>query len=170
MTRDNRIDETFFPSKMTNASESEQDVTSSKETTQDYAAKVLLHNATAPRVNTDLMIYSTIAGRHPGKHITIVPNQVCNILGFQASGKVKITPNKSNGTPFGPLAWQLYAPPSSRLDGGDGKIGENVIFGRYDVLWEGRPEPYELYVVEGRDGTGVGCDPIVSKKNTNLTS
>jgi len=121
----------------------------------DPVADELIRNATAPRVNTDLMVHASLERLHPGKYITTVPSTAGNVWEFAASGTIKIVPSQSNGTTSGPLVRKQYVPASHRWDKGDGELNERILFGRYELLWEGFPEPFDLYVVEGRDGVMV---------------
>ena len=117
---------------------------------KDPIAAWYFNNAEAERVSTDTALVGRLERLYPKKHITIVPEGSCNLLAYAASGNAIITPDNDNITHSGPLAWDLYLPPASRLDGGSGGVGKRVLFGKYKLAWS----DYEfiLYLVEGRDG------------------
>jgi transitional endoplasmic reticulum ATPase len=119
---------------------------------RDGAATEYLHNAQAPRVNTDVVTLTTLERMYPDKKITVVPEISCSLLAFAAAGHAVAVPDdESNATNSGPLTWQIYVPPASRLNGGSGSVASNVLFGKYKYTWG----DYEfiLYLVDGRDGT-----------------
>jgi transitional endoplasmic reticulum ATPase len=126
---------------------------SSNGSLKDGAALEYLHNAQAPRVNTDIAVLTALERMYPDKKITVVPENSCNLLAYAAAGfAVAIPDDDSNGSKDGPLTWQLYVPPPSRLNGGSGAIANNILFGKYKYTWG----DYEfiLYLIEGRDGSG----------------
>jgi transitional endoplasmic reticulum ATPase len=117
------------------------------------AADTYIRNGQAPRINTDILIYSELQRLYPKNHIRITPASSCNILSFAATGHAKATPDPdANGTPFGPLEWINYLAPESRLNGGSGRLQNTILFGKYSVKW--LDQEFTLYVVDGRDGTG----------------
>jgi transitional endoplasmic reticulum ATPase len=120
-------------------------------TSKDPAAAWYFNNATAERVSTDTALVGRLERLYPKKHITIVPESSCNLLAYAASGNAIIIPDNDNITQSGPLEWELYLPPASRLDGGSGGLAKRILFGKYKLAWG----DYEfiLYIVEGRDGT-----------------
>src|SRR4051794_40110786 len=91
----------------------------------DPIADEYLHNASGPRVNTDLHVYASLQRLHPEKHITMTPSQT--IMGFEESGKLKIVPAKTNATKSGPLVSTQYSSSSRK----EAKISEHVLFGRH---------------------------------------
>jgi transitional endoplasmic reticulum ATPase len=119
---------------------------------KDAVAVEYLHNAQAPRINTDITVLMALEREYPDKRITVIPEYSCNLLSFAASGHaIAIPDNDSSATNAGSLAWQIYIAPGSRLNGGTGAIANNVLFGKYKYQW-GDYE-YILYLIEGRDGT-----------------
>jgi transitional endoplasmic reticulum ATPase len=125
---------------------------SSNTSFRDGAALEYLHNAQAPRINTDITVHTTLERMYPDKQITVIPEYSCNLLAYAAAGHAVAIPEDQNGTKDGPLAWLSYVPPSSRLNGGSGAIASTVLFGKYKYTW-GDYE-YILYLVDGRDGSG----------------
>jgi hypothetical protein len=132
---------------------------------KDAAAVNYLHNAEAPRINTDSLILSSLEQLYPEQRITIVPEQSCNFLAFAAAGHAIALPDPdTNATASGPLEWLIYVAPASRLDGSPGVVASSVRFGKYKFSW--RDFDFVLYLVEGRDGTG--AYPVV--RNNYLIS
>jgi transitional endoplasmic reticulum ATPase len=132
---------------------------------KDSVAVDYLHNAEAPRINTDSLILSSLEQLYPKKRITIVPEQSCNLLAFAAAGHAIAIPDpEANATEFGPFEWHTYRPPASRLDGSPGVIGKNILFGRYKFSW--RSHDFILYLVDGRDGSS----PFPAIRNNYIIS
>lgn len=132
-----------------------------------------LQHGRAQRINTDNTIYTALRTRYPDQEISIVPESSCNILAFGASGQVKVTPDPDfNGTHYGPLQWSIYREPQSRLNGSTGNIVKEVLFGKYDVEWEG--QKFVLFLVDGRDGSGsypvVRNNYIIAPHRSNVES
>jgi transitional endoplasmic reticulum ATPase len=124
----------------------------SKGSFRDGAALEYLHNAQAPRINTDIVVHTTLERMYPDKKITTIPELSCNLLAYAAAGHAVAVPDDdSNASKDGPLVWQSYIPASSRLDGGSGAIGTTVLFGKFKYTW-GDYE-YILYLIDGRDGS-----------------
>ncbi|KAF2429739.1 P-loop containing nucleoside triphosphate hydrolase protein [Tothia fuscella] len=123
---------------------------SSSSKSKDHTAAVYYHQGDAPRVNTDLVIIQSLEKQYPGKEIITVPESSCNLLAFAASGIATAIPDEKNATDSGPLKWDYYFPPASRLEGGSGVIGSNVLFGKYKYIY--KDYEYILYIVDGRDG------------------
>lgn len=118
---------------------------------KDPIARWYFENAAAERVSTDTALVTRLEHLYPKKHITVVPEASCNFFAYASSGNIAITPDNDNITHSGPLEWDIYVPPASRLDGGSGQLGKKVIFGKYNLAWG--DYSFILYVVEGRDGT-----------------
>lgn len=49
------------------------------------------------------------------------------------------------------MTWHVYLPPSRRMDGNEGAVGEKIVFGKYEYAY-GKHDLL-LYVVDARDGT-----------------
>jgi len=84
--------------------------------------------------NTSLVISERIRELYPHKHVTIVQSRHCDILGFAAAGHADVRLITSDQS-F--LPTRTYSPPSSRMEGGEGKLGEDVSIGQYEYEWEG---------------------------------
>ncbi|KAM3415998.1 hypothetical protein BST61_g9486 [Cercospora zeina] len=103
-------------------------------------------HSSANRVNTDAVIVESIRAEYPELHLTVVPRKGCNILGYAAAGHAGVSPL---GNAKDRLAWRIYVPPASRLNG-KGYTGDAVKFGKYLVDW--RNKEFIVYVADGRDG------------------
>jgi transitional endoplasmic reticulum ATPase len=117
---------------------------------KDPVADWYFKNANAERISTETALVRRLERLYPQKHITIVPEASCNLLAYAASGNATIIPDNDNITNSGPLEWEVYLPPTSRLDGGSGHLGKKVLFGKYKLIWS--DYEFVLYLVEGRDG------------------
>ncbi|RMZ90405.1 hypothetical protein DV736_g2362, partial [Chaetothyriales sp. CBS 134916] len=106
-------------------------------------------HASAPRINTDIRLYSSIKSAHPGLELTIVPEGSANLKSYAArvgsDASIRDVPQPNHA-----LSWLIYSPPSKRLDGGSGDLSRKVFFDSYLYRWSG----YEflVYYVDGRDG------------------
>lgn len=120
-------------------------------TSRDGPAQEYFEHSSAPRVNTDVTILSSIEVQHPNRHISIIPEYSVDLLAFAAAGHALALPDpKVNGTDSGPLKWTAYLPPARRIDGQKGALAERILFGKYKYAhWTSE---FTLYVVEGRDG------------------
>ncbi|ETI28414.1 hypothetical protein G647_00863 [Cladophialophora carrionii CBS 160.54] len=134
-------------------------------------AGAYFRNATAPRVDTDAVIYESIATAHPGVPITTVPEWSCNLRAYAAAGhgvletvEAQSPSSASSSTPSAAdpksdakhiwpstLRWTVYLPPMRRLDGGEGVVADEVFFETCTYTWEGFT--FLVYFAEGRDGT-----------------
>ncbi|KYG42276.1 hypothetical protein M433DRAFT_26991 [Acidomyces richmondensis BFW] len=90
------------------------------------------------RTNTSLAIFEQIRELHPNKHVTIVEPRHCDILGFAAAGHAKVR-LLTTGESF--MSTRTYSPPGSRMEGGDGKLGDDVDIGQYEYEWQGTQFP-----------------------------
>ncbi|OCT53955.1 ATP-dependent Zn protease [Cladophialophora carrionii] len=135
-------------------------------------AATYFRHATAPRVDTDAVIYDSIATAHPGVPITTVPDWSCNLRAYAAAGHGVLetveapSPSSSSASSSTPsaadpkpdakhiwpstLRWTVYLPPTRRLDGGEGVVADEVFFETCTYTWEGFT--FLVYFSEGRDG------------------
>ncbi|KAF1827891.1 P-loop containing nucleoside triphosphate hydrolase protein [Dissoconium aciculare CBS 342.82] len=98
--------------------------------TRGGAATKYFDHASAPRVNTDIIVVEALRREYPQLHLTVVPQFNCNILGFAAAGNAAAAPIDSEQDR---LSTRTYSAPPSRLD---------------------ESREYVIFVAEGRDGTG----------------
>lgn len=122
---------------------------------QDRPAQEFLENASAQRVDTDAVIAEAIREQYPHLHLTITPENSCNLLSYAAAGHASVVPiaeSSGAGSSSTSLKWRRYAPPGKRMDNQPGVLYDQIIFGKYTYSWKN----YEfiLYIVDGRDGTG----------------
>ncbi|EXJ64475.1 hypothetical protein A1O7_00811 [Cladophialophora yegresii CBS 114405] len=126
-------------------------------------AGTYFRHATAPRLDTDAVIYDSIANAHPGVPITTVPEWSCNLRAYAAAGHGMLetveqahppsADSKSDRKHSWPstLRWTVFLPPTRRLDGGEGIVADEVFFETCTYTWEGFT--FLVYFSEGRDGT-----------------
>lgn len=118
----------------------------------------------AERVNTDAVVARALKERYPHLQLVIVPEFFppelgCNLLGFAGAGHATAVPLEKDDRGDGDggsqvpqsLRWKVYLPPSRKLDGEKGLLGESVLFGKYLYKWDGAE--FLVYLVDGRDGT-----------------
>jgi AAA+ superfamily predicted ATPase len=91
------------------------------------------NHCSAERIDTDFEITVAIRERHPDAHVTTADPNECDLLGFAKAGHLKAT-LRTEGDKF--LAKRIYSPPATRLEGGDGTLGEKVDFGYFEAEYE----------------------------------
>ncbi|KAG9550002.1 P-loop containing nucleoside triphosphate hydrolase protein, partial [Aureobasidium melanogenum] len=110
-------------------------------------SNVYFEHASARRVDTNAVLVEAIRREYPQLHLTVTPTYSCNLLAFAASGKAAAAPiDKENDR----LYVQHFSPPAKRLNGDNGRLVEDVRFGKFLIDWAGKE--YVVYVAEGRDG------------------
>lgn len=118
----------------------------------DATSREFYQHSSGQRVYTDALIADSLRNQHPQLPLTIVPISSlgfpCDFLAYAASGHATATPVTEDGT--NALSWRYFVPPARRMDGDNGAIADNVIFGKYMYEWEGNE--FMMYVVSGRDG------------------
>jgi len=102
------------------------------------------------RTNTELTVLETFREIHSDKHITVVSPQSCDFLGYAQAGHAHAQ-LITDGDSF--VSQRTYKAPASRLESGDGKLGDNVIFGHYDYTFQGSHFPF--YLLEWNEATGL---------------
>ncbi|KAL8848377.1 MAG: hypothetical protein Q9221_006576 [Calogaya cf. arnoldii] len=115
-------------------------------------------NATAPRVNSNVVLTSTLRKEYPNLHLTISPTYSSNLLAFAAAGHASASPASTNSSepasspnPLpSDLKWRRYIPPPARVSPFPGVLVDTVKFGRYIYTW--REYEYILYNVVGGHG------------------
>lgn len=98
------------------------------------------------RTHTELWLYEQIRSCHPDKHITAVGPRIVNLLDWSRAGYAECTLNRS-GDNF--VSSREYAAPRTRMEGGDGFLGEDVTFGLYELVWQG--QSFTFYTIEWPD-------------------
>ncbi|KAI0110449.1 P-loop containing nucleoside triphosphate hydrolase protein [Nemania sp. FL0031] len=122
---------------------------------------VWFRHSAGQRINTDVVIAQSLARQYAGLKLTIAPpTNGLSLLRYAEAGHAVCKPlpqapgedsNSGNSTGvFSPLAWTVYEPPRSRLDGDPGALGQELHFGHFEYSWRGHD--FILYVVDGRDG------------------
>lgn len=103
-------------------------------------------HCSADRTNTDLAITVAIREHHQHDHVTSISAYNCDLLGFANAGNIDVS-LRTEGDNF--LAQRTYAPPTTRLEGGQGTLGNKVSFGFYDATYQG--EKFNFYEARWRD-------------------
>lgn len=121
-------------------------------------------HCSADRINTDLAVTIAIRQRHADAHITSVSSYSCDLLGFAGAGHLEAR-LRIEGDNF--LATRTYSPPTTRLEDGQGSLGQKVGFGLYEASYEGRE--FCFYEARWRDeffGSGTKNYYILSDKSS----
>ena len=121
----------------------------------ESVAGAFFQHSTAPRVNTDALIYDTIANAHPGVTITVLPEWNCSLRAYASAGLASIesAESKDIDAKIWPdsLKWTYFLPPMKRLDGGQGIVAEEAFFESFYYRWQSFT--FLVYFIDGRDGT-----------------
>ncbi|KAK3986401.1 putative ATPase [Cladorrhinum sp. PSN332] len=123
--------------------------------TVDLTTHRFFKHSSAPRISTDTVIAASLKKQYPNLHLSIIPSYGVNLFGYAtATGNATFTQishdDESNGLPSD-LTWKLYLPPARRIDGSQGGIVQDLIFGKF--LYKYKGAEFILYVVDGRDGS-----------------
>ncbi|KIV80914.1 hypothetical protein PV11_08380 [Exophiala sideris] len=117
-------------------------------------SKAYFQNASAPRINTDAVIFNSIRREHPGVDITNVPEFSANLKAYAAAGHgtIEKIEQTAAGQKIWPdsLKWTLFIPPTNRLTGGNGTLVEITQFESYLYTWN--QMSFLVYYANGRDG------------------
>lgn len=117
-------------------------------------SKTFFKHATAPRVDTDVVIFNSIQNEHPGVPITTVPEYNANLKAFAAAGHATIETIKDAEADQkiwpDSLKWTLFSPPIKRLGGDNGHIAELTYFESYLYKWN--DVTFLVYYVVGHVG------------------
>ena len=98
------------------------------------------------RVHTDLATIVAIRNAHPDCHVTPVNARSCDLAGF-ANGGHGTANIQCEGDNF--IQERTYNPPRTRLEEGDGTLGDRVHFGFYRAAFF--DQPFEFYHAQWRD-------------------
>jgi len=112
------------------------------------ASRTYFDNASAPRVNTDIVIVEALRRQYPQLHLTVVPQSTCQLLNFAADGNAATSPIDSEKER---LIWRSYIPTPRRIDGYQDGLADVVQFGKF--LLEYKNREFIVFVVNGRDGS-----------------
>ncbi|KAK5127612.1 hypothetical protein LTR85_006952 [Meristemomyces frigidus] len=91
------------------------------------------------RTNTELAVLEAIREIHSDKHITRVLPSSCDLLGFAKAGHASAHLTTSGDSL---LSIRSYQTPGSRLEGGEGTLGDSVSFGHYEYKYHDRDLPF----------------------------
>jgi len=101
------------------------------------------------RTNTELSVVELIRAIHSDKHVTTVSPHTVDLIGYAAAGHAEahlITAGDSY------QSTRVYQAPETRMEAGEGKLGDSVDFGHYEYKWQGQYFP--MYHVEWNDDFG----------------
>ncbi|KAK5078393.1 hypothetical protein LTR64_003196 [Lithohypha guttulata] len=145
------------------------------------ASSAYFHNASGERISTDVYMYNAIKRAHPDVHVIDSNAFNANIPTYvfaTGDGSVEVLDSGINiqESAFEDLTKEQkhafatsinhieYIPPVRRLDGGNGILGIDVVFGKFLVRWGGME--FLIYISDGRDGTA----PYTVKRQYIVTS
>ncbi|GAB7338409.1 hypothetical protein MBLNU457_4702t1 [Dothideomycetes sp. NU457] len=111
------------------------------------ASRTFFENASAQRVNTDIVIVEALRRQYPQLHLTVVPERTCQLLNFAADGNAAISPIDDEKDR---LTWKYYRPTARRIDGYQDGFSDDVKFGKF--LCDYKKREFIIFVVNGRDG------------------
>jgi AAA+ superfamily predicted ATPase len=114
---------------------------------RSVAAQAFFDNATATRINTEIVIAEALRKQYPQLHLTVVRKPACDILGFASAGNAAVAPIDNENDRH---STRWYSAPANRLDGSKGSLSDSVVFGKFLVDW--RKKEYVVFVADGRDG------------------
>ncbi|KAB5531170.1 P-loop containing nucleoside triphosphate hydrolase protein [Coniochaeta sp. 2T2.1] len=114
------------------------------------ATAVFLDHSSAPRISTDTLISRALKAQYPKLELTVVQEYNCQLLAFAAAGHATVQQVADTDADPATLSWKAYYPPARRLDGGNGALGEQPIFSKYNYSWNGHE--FTVYFFDGRDG------------------
>ena len=120
-------------------------------------------NTTAPRIDTDALVFKSIQAAHPNSTITIVPEFSCPLKAWAVSdpsSRATITPLSPSDT----LSWTLFIPPRRRLDEGTGFLARETFYEKFLLSYANTD--FLVYFADGRDGTS----PYVVIRNQYIVS
>ncbi|KAI5197470.1 P-loop containing nucleoside triphosphate hydrolase protein [Aureobasidium subglaciale] len=104
-------------------------------------------HASGVRVDTSAVLIEAIRREYPQLHLTVTPAFEANLIQFAASGNAALAPiDKENDR----LYIKNFAPPTRRLDGDNGRLIDDIKFGKFLIDWDGKE--YVVYIADGRDG------------------
>ena len=118
----------------------------------DGTARQFFHHSSGRRVNTDATIAKALKSEYPDLRLVISPSLGVDLLGYASAGHASFTSvDQADSSLPSSLIWQVYLPPSRRIDGSPGRLAQDVIFAKFLYQWQ--DTEFILYMVDGRDGT-----------------
>lgn len=81
-------------------------------------------------------------------HLTVTPAYSCNLVAWASAGNAGLAQIDNEKDRMG---WRLFIPPATRLNGGNGHLGDQIMIGKYLLDWKNKE--YVVYLINGRDGT-----------------
>ncbi|KAH6654764.1 ATPase [Truncatella angustata] len=123
----------------------------SKDHGEDATTRAYFKHSSARRTNTDAYITAALTKQYPNLEIVVTPAGNVNLLSYATAGNASFEPlqDSTSGLPDS-LQLDLYIPPTRRLDGALGGLGEMTLFGKYLYKW--KDDDFIVYLIDGRDG------------------
>lgn len=108
-------------------------------------------HSSAHRVSTETVVAQALKAQYPSLTLTVTPSRTTPLLSYAASGHAESTPLSDKDVSPPSISQKSYIPPTRRLDGAIGSLGENLSFGKFLFKWAGKE--FIVYLIDGRDGT-----------------
>ena len=120
------------------------------------------HNA-GLQISSETAIVSSLRGRYPDWTVTVTPHQT-GLLAFARAGQAKAELDTKTESLS---AWRLHTPPSQRISQEEGKMTDQIHFGKFDYEWNG--EVFIVYSAKFQQGFGqVKNEYILHKRDHGL--
>lgn len=118
---------------------------------EDETSRAFFKHSSGRRTNTDAFITAAISKQYPNLELVVTPAANSNLLAYAQAGYANFERIEENeGTLPDSLQLDLYIPPSRRLDGALGGLGEQMLFGKFLYKWKN--DDFIIYLIDGRDG------------------
>jgi AAA+ superfamily predicted ATPase len=117
---------------------------------RSVACQAYFDHASAPRVNTEIVIVKALRDQYPQLHLTVVNRYNCDIIRFASAGNAAVAPIDNENDR---LSTRRYNAPGSRLEDSKGSLADTIEFGKFLVDW--RKKEFVVFVADGRDGSGL---------------
>lgn len=105
--------------------------------------------SSAKRSDTEINVLEFIRNIHPDHHITAVNKRYADLVTYAQAGNAEAHLIRERDEV---ISSRLYAPPATRMEGGDGKLGESVTFGLYNYTFKG--EKLHVYYITWQTNCG----------------
>lgn len=89
--------------------------------------------SSAKRSDPELNLIEFVRSIHPDQHVTVVNRRYADLVTFANAGNAEARLIRDHDEV---ISSRLYTPPATRMEGGDGKLGESISFGLYDYKWK----------------------------------
>jgi Cdc6-like AAA superfamily ATPase len=108
-------------------------------------------HSSSKRLNSDAVLATALKKQYPSLKLSMVSSWAADLLGYAATGNASYTEleDETDGGPTS-LAEKVYVPPSQRMGGGTGFVGERISFGKF--LYKFKGDEFIMYLAEAQDG------------------